>query len=209
MQVLRQHKISLLISFLLIITLVISIVVLAQNHPATSPEPSPSPTASPSSSPLPTGNSPSPTTTTNPTVTATLTSTPQPTTTPTLLPGEISQYQGQNLTPISLYIAILNQHPDVAIAGTQNIPQDTYKLAITGLVNNQTNYSYDEVVNNFNSTLQVATLPCVEGWSVTMLWQGIPLADILEHAGGVSSNANTLSSSWHQMGIHPLCHLIM
>lgn len=59
-------------------------------------------------------------------------------------------------------------------------------------MNNQTNYSYDEVVNNFNSTQQVATLPCVEGWSVTMLWQGIPLADMLEHAGGVSSGANTL-----------------
>ncbi len=64
-------------------------------------------------------------------------------------------------------------------------------MAITGLVNNTINYSYDEVVSNFNSTLQVATLPCVEGWSVTLLWQGVPITDLLQQAG-VGSNATTL-----------------
>ena len=59
------------------------------------------------------------------------------------------------------------------------------------MVNNPANYSYEEVVN-LNSTQQVATLPCVEGWSVTMLWQGVPLIDLLDHAGGVGSDANTV-----------------
>lgn len=112
-------------------------------------------------------------------------------TTSNLFPGEIDVYQGQNLTPVNTYIDYLNQHPDVAIKGVQNIDPATYKLAITGMVNNSTNYTYDQVVNNFNSTLQVATLPCVEGWSVTMLWQGVPIIELLNQTG-VVSGANTL-----------------
>jgi DMSO/TMAO reductase YedYZ molybdopterin-dependent catalytic subunit len=108
-----------------------------------------------------------------------------------LFPGELTQYENQALTPISTYIGYLKTHPDVAIKGTQHIEQDTYKLAITGLVNNAANYSYAEVVN-LNSTLQFATLPCVEGWSVDLLWEGVPVTDLLEHAGGVSSEANTV-----------------
>jgi DMSO/TMAO reductase YedYZ molybdopterin-dependent catalytic subunit len=120
-------------------------------------------------------------------------SAPTPTviTTSSLLPGEVNQYQGIPLTPINDYIAYLKAHPDVAIKGTQTIDQATYKLAITGMVNNPANYSYEEIVN-LGSTQQVATLPCVEGWSVTMLWQGVPLIDVLNQAGGVGSGANTV-----------------
>jgi DMSO/TMAO reductase YedYZ molybdopterin-dependent catalytic subunit len=113
------------------------------------------------------------------------------TTSDSLLSDEVNQYQGIPLTPINDYIAYLKAHPDVAIKGTQTIDQSTYQLAITGLVNNPENYSYTEVVN-LNATQQVATLPCVEGWSVTMLWQGIPLTELLNHAGGVGSDANTV-----------------
>ena len=116
---------------------------------------------------------------------------PKPPPTPFLYPGEISQYQGQNLTSVSDYIEYTNLHPDVAIAGTQYINQTTYHLAITGMVFNHLNYTYDEVVSDFNSTLQVATLLCVEGWSVTILWEGVPVNDLLQQAG-VSPNATTL-----------------
>jgi len=92
---------------------------------------------------------------------------------------------------VSAYIEYLNEHPDVAIAGTQNIDRTTYKLAITGMVNNSVSYNYDDVIDNFNSTLQVATLPCVEGWSVTLLWQGVPITDLLQQAGP-SPDATTL-----------------
>jgi DMSO/TMAO reductase YedYZ molybdopterin-dependent catalytic subunit len=109
----------------------------------------------------------------------------------TLFPSEINTYQGQNLTRVNTYIEYLNQHPDVAIKGVQNINPATYKLAITGMVNNPTNYSYDQVINDFDSTLQVATLPCVEGWSVTMLWQGVPIIELLNQTD-VVSEANTL-----------------
>ena len=118
-------------------------------------------------------------------------SSPKPSTLPPLYPGEVTQYQGQNLTAIGEYIGSINAHPDVAIAGTQNINQSTYRLAITGLVNSPLNYTYSNVVNNFSSTLQLATLPCVEGWSATLLWQGVPISDLLQQAG-VSPNATTL-----------------
>jgi hypothetical protein len=55
-------------------------------------------------------------------------------TTSNLFPGEIDAYQGQNLTPVNAYIEYLNQHPDVAIKGVQNIDPATYKLAISGMV---------------------------------------------------------------------------
>jgi DMSO/TMAO reductase YedYZ molybdopterin-dependent catalytic subunit len=106
------------------------------------------------------------------------------------LPGEVNDYLGQSLTPVNVYIRYLNEHPDVAIAGTQHINRETYRLAISGLVNDPLNYFY-ALFNNFNSTLQVGTLPCVEGWSITLLWQGIPITDLLRQAG-ISPNANTL-----------------
>jgi DMSO/TMAO reductase YedYZ molybdopterin-dependent catalytic subunit len=183
MQVIKSHKIVVLVSLLIVIIFIVSIVAYVQNTPK--------PASTPTPSPLPTETSPTSVTSTTPTETSTPKPTSQSTTSPNLFPDEVTQYQGQNLTPVSDYINYLAQHPDVAIAGTQNINRATYHLAITGLVNNLVNYSYDEVVNNFNSTLQVATLPCVEGWSVTMLWQGVPIADLLQQPG-VGSNATTL-----------------
>jgi DMSO/TMAO reductase YedYZ molybdopterin-dependent catalytic subunit len=188
MQVLRQHKKLVLISLLIAIMLVISVIIF-QNTPT------PSSTSSPS--PAPTGTSPTPTiiatpiATVIPTATSAPTSVLQTTSAPFLFPGEVSQYQGLSLTTVSDYIEYLREHPDVAIAGTQSIDKATYHLAVTGFVKSPVNYTYDQVVNNFNSTLQVATLPCVEGWSVTMLWQGVPLSDLLQQAG-VSPNATTL-----------------
>jgi DMSO/TMAO reductase YedYZ molybdopterin-dependent catalytic subunit len=120
-----------------------------------------------------------------------LLSSPRHSSLPSLYPGEVTQYQGQNLTTISEYIGSINAHPDVAIAGTQYINQSTYHLAVTGVVNNPLNYTYNDIVDKFNSTLQAATLPCVEGWSATLLWQGVPISDLLQKAS-ISPNATTL-----------------
>ena len=116
---------------------------------------------------------------------------PSPTPTPSLYPGEVTQYQGQNLTSINDFLEDIDQHPDVAIDGTQYINQTTYRLTVTGLVNNTLQYTYDDVVNNFQSYQQVGKLLCVEGWSVTMLWQGVLINDLLKEAGA-SPNATTL-----------------
>ncbi len=189
MQVLKRHKTIALVSLFLATILTVSAVFIVQNIPKPSSNPHPSPT--PTLSPSPSQNSPSPTF--NPTATPTPapTFTSQPTPTPFRFPGEVSQYQNQTLTPIVVYIDTINQHPDVAIAGTQFIDKSTYHLAITGLVNNPLSYTYNEVIDSFNSTLEVATLPCVEGWSATLLWEGVPISDLLQQAG-VSSDATTL-----------------
>lgn len=108
-----------------------------------------------------------------------------------LYPGEVTYYQNQNLSSISAFINDLVQHPDVSIEGTQYINQTTYHLTVSGLVNKTLTYTYDDVVNNFTSIQKVATLLCVEGWSVKMLWQGVLVNDLLQNAG-VNPNATTI-----------------
>src|SRR5208283_2942753 len=180
MQVLRRHKKIVLIVVLLVVILIVSLLIVQNTS-------KPSPTSTPS--PTPTEISPTPTGTTSPT--PTVLSTPTPVPTSSLYPGEVTQYQDQILTPISVFIEDLVQHPDVSIDGTQYINQSTYRLTVTGLVNQTLEYTYDDVVNNFTSYQQVGTLLCVEGWSVTMLWQGVLVSDLLKEAG-VSPNATTL-----------------
>ena len=161
MQVLKHHKKVILIALVLVVILLVSFFVV-QNTSKPSPTHTPSPKA-----------------------------TPVATQGPQLFPGEVTQYQNQSLTPIYVYLEDLTQHPDVSIGGTQNINKATYHLAVTDLVNQSLEYTYDDVVNNFTEYQQVSTLLCVEGWSVTCLWQGVRVSDLLKEAG-VSPNANTL-----------------
>ncbi len=178
MQVLKKHiKIVLVAVFLVVIILVSFFVVQSISKP------SPPPT----SSPTPTEISPTPTPETSPTPAVTPTSSPSS----SLYPGEVTQYQGQSLTSVADFLEEIVQHPDVAIDGTQVINESTYSLNVTGLVNNPETYSYNDVINNFPSYQQVATLTCVEGWSVTMLWQGVSLTDLLQ-ASGVSPQATVV-----------------
>ncbi|MGA3290590.1 MAG: molybdopterin-dependent oxidoreductase [Candidatus Bathyarchaeia archaeon] len=192
MQVLKRHKKTVLIVVLLVIILTVSLfIVQNSSKPVPTATPSPAPTEI---SPTPTSTSitsPLPTLLSTPTPSQTPTYNPAPTPTPSLYPGEVTQYQGQSLTPISVFIEDIVLHPDVAIAGTQHINQSTYSLTVTGLVNNTLEYTYDDVVNNFQSYQQVGTLICVEGWSVTMLWQGVLVSDLLKEAG-VSPHATTI-----------------
>lgn len=91
-------------------------------------------------------------------------------------PGEIRVYNGQNLGSI-------NDFQLEAINGVQYINVSSYRLVVTGLVQNQTVYTYDGIVNNHTSYEKVVKLECVEGWEVTALWQGVRVKDLLEEAG--------------------------
>jgi len=189
MQVLKQHKWLVLIGVLLAAVLIVSLFIIENSFkPSSAPTPSPAPSAI-STTPNPTVIASS-----QPTISTTST-TPSQTVTPSpasnLFPGEVTQYDGQNLTPINGFLSDIAEHPDVAIMGTQILNQSTYRLSITGLVNQPLEYTYSDVVNNFTSYQNVATLYCVEGWSVTCLWQGTLVSDLIKEAG-VSSNANTL-----------------
>lgn len=97
-----------------------------------------------------------------------------------LYPGEIRDYQGQNLSSIS-------DVRENAIKGTQYINVSTYRLVITGLVNKTVEYTYDQVLSGFQKYQKVVTLYCVEGWSAKILWEGFLVNDLLKEAGVNSS----------------------
>ncbi len=101
-----------------------------------------------------------------------------------LYPGEIQNYQGQNLASIA-------DVRENAIKGTQHIDMSTYRLTITGLVNKSVEYTYDQVLSKFQSYQKVVTLYCVEGWSAKILWEGFLVTDLLKEAG-VDSNATAI-----------------
>jgi DMSO/TMAO reductase YedYZ molybdopterin-dependent catalytic subunit len=89
---------------------------------------------------------------------------------------EIKEYQGENLSSI-------NDFRENSIAGPQYIEKDKYRLTITGLVDNPLTLTYDEVINQYQSQQKVIKLDCVEGWSVTILWEGVLIKDLLQTAG--------------------------
>jgi DMSO/TMAO reductase YedYZ molybdopterin-dependent catalytic subunit len=47
-------------------------------------------------------------------------------------------------------------------------------------VNNELEYTYDDVIDNNQRFKKVVTLNCIQGWSITILWEGILLKDVLK-----------------------------
>jgi len=92
-----------------------------------------------------------------------------------LAPVEIREYEGVDLSSI-------NAFRENSIKGPQEINVENYTLRITGLVTNSTSYTYDEVLNRHQNYKKVVTLDCVEGWSVTILWAGLLVKDLLAEA---------------------------
>jgi DMSO/TMAO reductase YedYZ molybdopterin-dependent catalytic subunit len=93
--------------------------------------------------------------------------------TPSMLyPEEIRDYDGENLSSIGDF-------RENSIRGPQHINETTYRLTITGLVNNTVKYTYNDVVNGFQKYQKVVTLHCVEGWSAKILWEGFLVKDLL------------------------------
>lgn len=93
-----------------------------------------------------------------------------------LRPGEVSEYMGKNLSKI-------DDFRENSIKGPQNVDINSYRLTITGLVNSPKTYTYNDVVNGHQHYEKVVTLHCVEGWDVTILWEGVLMKDLLNEAG--------------------------
>jgi hypothetical protein len=89
---------------------------------------------------------------------------------------EIRDYEGEDLSSI-------NDFRENSIKGPQYIDIESYILSVKGLVANELELTYDEIINNYQLHKKVVTLNCVEGWSVTILWEGIRLRDLFEEAG--------------------------
>lgn len=102
----------------------------------------------------------------------------------TLYPSEVTEYQGQDLSSIS-------NIGYNAIAGTQYINATTYRLNVSGLVNQTLSLTYDKVLADFAPYQKVVTLHCVEGWSAKILWEGFLVKDLLAQAGA-DPNASTV-----------------
>lgn len=92
-----------------------------------------------------------------------------------LAPVEVREYEGVDLSSI-------NAFRENSIKGPQEIDVESYTLRITGLVTNSTSYTYDEVLNRYQHYKKVVTLDCVEGWSATILWEGVLIRDLLAEA---------------------------
>ena len=97
---------------------------------------------------------------------------------------EIREYEGIDLSSI-------NAFRENSIRGPQHIDTEEYRLAVSGLVNNELEYTYDDIISNHQLFEKVVTLHCVEGWSVTILWEGILVKDLIAEAG-VDSNATVV-----------------
>jgi len=97
---------------------------------------------------------------------------------------EIREYEGQDLSSISAF-------RENSIKGPQDVDVSTYRLTITGLVNTEKKYSYEEIIGSYKTYKKVITLHCVEGWKATILWEGILLKDIISDSV-VNPSANTV-----------------
>ena len=92
-----------------------------------------------------------------------------------LAPVEVREYEGVDLSSI-------NAFRENSIKGPQQIDMESYTLGVTGLVTDSTRYTYDEVLSRYQLYKKVVTLDCVEGWSVTILWEGVLVKDLLAEA---------------------------
>lgn len=101
-----------------------------------------------------------------------------------LRPLEIRNYEEKDLSST-------NDFRENSIKGPQHVDRDSYRLQISGPVENPVQYSYDQVIQKFQHYKKVVKLNCVEGWSVTLLWEGILVRDIIK-ASRPLPKANTI-----------------
>lgn len=102
----------------------------------------------------------------------------------TLSPVEVHEYEGTPLGDI-------RDFRENSIKGPRTIDPVKYRLLVSGLVKHPLNLSYHEVLTSFTSYRKVVTIYCVEGWDVTILWDGFLVRDILNRAQ-LKPGANTV-----------------
>lgn len=97
---------------------------------------------------------------------------------------EVRSYEGADLSAITAF-------RENSIKGPQQVDEATYRLTVTGLTNATDVYSYRTVLDTYPHYTKVVTLHCVEGWDVTILWEGVLVRDLIRHAGP-DTRANTV-----------------
>lgn len=97
---------------------------------------------------------------------------------------EVRDYQGKKLSSVA-------DEPENSIKGPQQVDMSSYRLKVDGLMKTPLALTYNEVTA-MHSEKKVIELNCVEGWTVTYLWQGVPIADLLRRAGDADPSAKVL-----------------
>jgi len=97
---------------------------------------------------------------------------------------EVRSYQGKDLSSV-------NDFHENSILGPQHINESDYNLTVTGLTLSTKISTYRDILNNHQHYSKVVTLHCVEGWDVTILWEGVLVRDIIKEAG-IDPRANTV-----------------
>jgi DMSO/TMAO reductase YedYZ molybdopterin-dependent catalytic subunit len=89
---------------------------------------------------------------------------------------EVRSYEGEKLSSV-------NDFRENSIRGPQLVNESDYRLTIGGLTNRTVVYTYRDVLDQYQSYSKVVTLDCVEGWDVTILWEGVLVRDLIRDAG--------------------------
>lgn len=97
---------------------------------------------------------------------------------------EIREYKGKKLSSVNDFV-------ENSIKGPQRVDKKDYRLIIKGLVRRPQRLTYDQVLAGRRRYKKVVRLDCVEGWGVTILWEGVLVRDLLEDAG-VSDKAKVV-----------------
>lgn len=100
-----------------------------------------------------------------------------------LVDSQVTEYEGKDLSSIEDF-------RENSIKGPQYVDEDTYRLKVLGLVDEELNLTYREALDS-KKYEKIVTLYCVEGWDATILWEGILLRDLFEKAG-VDESAKTV-----------------
>lgn len=87
---------------------------------------------------------------------------------------EIKTYGGVKLSPY-------HRTYDNSIRGPQKVNPGTYRLKVDGLVQKPLSLTYRQVLD-MPSVKQVVDMPCVEGWTESLLYQGVRLGGLLAMA---------------------------
>jgi DMSO/TMAO reductase YedYZ molybdopterin-dependent catalytic subunit len=98
--------------------------------------------------------------------------------------SEVLQYEGKDLSSITDF-------RENSIKGPQHVDRNSYQLKIKGLTDGEHDYAYGDIINNHASYKKVVTLNCVEGWSVTILWEGVLVKDLVDRSK-IPTDANTV-----------------
>jgi len=89
--------------------------------------------------------------------------------------GELKKYQGVTLGSVEDF-------RENSISGVQKVDLKKYRLRIDGLVKKPLSYTYDQL-RSLPHQKKLVTVHCVEGWTVTVLWEGIPFSEFAGRAG--------------------------